>query len=341
MSSRKWFLVSIFSFVALSSIPALAIDQSDPVKSQPVEKLQSSTEIISTTLNLKTKPRVALALGGGGCKCMAEIGVLRVLDANKIPIDYIVGTSTGATIGAMYAAGISVDEIQRLYVDGIVQKAMIPGMIPRLIFFPAAQIKRDITRKGEAGITDGARFKTFLEKTLPAKFSDLKIPFSAVTTDLVSGYTFVYSGGNLPLAVQASNSLPPLYKPIPVDGKLLVDGALRALVPTRRARASGADLVIAVDVSPLIKEEKSQDFAVLKNVLLRVSDIGVMELNRRQDLETDILIQPETNGITIMTHDKALLEEAIKHGESAATQALPQIKQALQQHGIASTNSDL
>ena len=124
-----------------------------------------------------------------------EIGVLRVLDANKIPIDYIIGTSTGATIGAMYAAGISVDEIQRLYMDDIVQTAMIPRLAPR-IFFPVAQAERDITKKGDAGITNGAHFKTLLDKTLPAKFSDLKIPFSAVTTDLVTGKTFVFSGGN-------------------------------------------------------------------------------------------------------------------------------------------------
>ncbi len=323
MSSSNRLLIGIFPLVAFFSNPAI------------------SSETISTDLDLKTKPHVALALGGGGCKCTAEIGVLRVLDANKIPIDYIIGTSTGATIGAMYASGMSVDEIQKLYVDDTVQRAMIPRLAPRLIFFPIVQAERDITKKGEAGITNGARFKSYLNKTLPAKFSDLKIPFSAVTTDLVSGNTLVFSQGNLPIAVQASNSLPPMYEPLAIDGKVLVDGAIRANVPAKYARKAGAEVVIAVDVDPVIKDEDPKNFAILKDVLLRVSDIGLAELDKRESYEADVLIRPETNGIKLMTGDKKSLEEAIKNGESAATQALPQIMKALQQHGIANTNSAL
>ncbi len=320
----KWLLISIFLLIVFSQ----AI-------------LQSPAETISTALALKSKPHVALALGGGGTKCVSEIGVLRVLDANKIPIDYIIGTSTGATIGAMYAAGMSVDEIERAYMDDIVQKAMIPRLAPRLIFFPFAQAERDITKKGEAGITNGARFKAYLDKTLPAQFTDLKTPFSAVTTDLITGKTFVFSSGNLPIAVQASNCLPPMFEPLAIDGKMLVDGALRANVPAKQARAAGADLIIAVDVDPTIKEENPKKFAMLKDVLIRASDISVAELDMRQEGEADILIQPNTNGIKIMTGNKEALEEAIKNGESAATAALPKIMNALQRHGDANTNSSL
>ncbi len=296
--------------------------------------LQSPKETISTTLAFKTSPRVALALGGGGCKCAAEIGVIRVLEANKIPIDYIIGTSTGATIGSMYAAGISVDEIQRFYLDDIVQKAMIPRLAPRIIFYPLAQAERNITKKGEAGITNGAHFKALLNKTLPPKFSDLKIPFSAVTTDLVSGKTFVFSSGNLPIAVQASNCLPPMFEPLAVDDKVLVDGALRANVPAKWARDVGADFIIAVDVDPIIEKEDPKKFELLKNVLLRVSDIGVSELDLREGLEADVLIQPKTNGIRLMTGNKKYLEEAIKNGESAATAALPKIMDIMQDRGM-------
>lgn len=151
----------------------------------------------------------------------------------------------------------------------------------------------------------------------------------------------VFSGGDLPIAVQASNCLPPMYEPLAVDDKMLVDGALRANVPAKWARKTGADLIIAVDVDPIIQVENPKNFNRLKDVLLRVSDIGLSELDMREDSESDILIQPETNGIEIMTGNKKALEEAIKNGELAATQALPQIKQALQQHGIATTNSGL
>lgn len=154
MLNKKWMLVGILPWVTFSSVPALSLEQSDSAPSRSAGtqgSIQSSGEVISTALDLKTKPHVALALGGGGCKCAAEIGVLRVLDANKIPIDYIIGTSTGATIGAMYAAGMSVDQIQSLYVDDTVQRAMIPRLAPRLIFFPLAQAERDITKRGKQG----------------------------------------------------------------------------------------------------------------------------------------------------------------------------------------------
>jgi NTE family protein len=332
MSNKICLSVSILLWLVFSSVPALSAETQSTLQ---------STETISTVLVLKTKPRVGLALGGGGCKCAAEIGVLRILDANKIPIDYIIGTSTGATIGAMYAAGMTVDEIERLYVNDIVQRAMIPRLAPRLIFYPFVQAERDITKKGEAGITNGAHFKALLDKTLPPKFSDLKIPFSAVTTDLVTGKTFVFSRGNLPIAVQASNCLPPMYEPLAIDDKILVDGALRANVPAKWVRDAGADIVIAVDVDPLIKEQDPKNFAVLKHVLLRVSDIGLDELDRREGQEADVLIQPDTNGIRLMTGDKRYLVEAIKNGESAATAALPKIINALQQRGIANGSSNL
>jgi len=344
MPDIKWLLVAILTSVTLCSVPVLSANQLDSSESQSEEKevkLLSSAETISTTLDLKTKPRVALVLGGGGCKCVAQIGVLRVLGANKIPIDYIVGTSTGATIGAMYAAGMSVDEIQKFYVDDIVQRAMIPRLAPRLVMLPFVQAERDITDTGYAGVTNGAHFKAFLNKTLPANFSDLKIPFSAVTTDLITGKTFVFSKGNLPIAVQASNSLPPMYEPLAIDGKVLVDGAIRANVPAKWARDAGADVVIAVDVDPLIEVEDAKKFARLKDVLLRVSDIGLAELDMREELEADISIRPETNGIKIMTGNKKYLEEAITNGEQAASQALPKIMDALQQHGIANTSSAL
>ena len=278
-------------------------------------------------------------MGGGGCKCVAEIGVLRVLQANKIPIDYIIGTSTGATIGAMYAAGMSVDEIEKLYCDGIVQRAMIPRLGMHLIALPFAQIERDLTDKGYAGITSGNHFDKFLAKTLPSQFADLKIPFSTVSTDLLSGHTVVYSKGYLPIAVQASNSLPPMFKPIAIDDKLLVDGALRANVPAKWARNSGADIVIAVNVDPLIKTEDRKKFAYMKDLLLRVSDIGLAELDKREGGEADILIKPDTNGVEIMTDNKSLLEKTVKNGELAATQALPLIMNALEAHAIATTTN--
>jgi len=125
-----------------------------------------------------------------------------------------------------------------------------------------------------------------------------------------------------------------MFEPIAIDGKMLVDGALRANVPAKWAREAGADVVIAVDVDPLIKEENPQKFTRLKDVLVRASDIGLAELDMREELEADILIQPDTNGIKLMTGNKKYLEEAIKNGESAATQALPKIMNALQQRGI-------
>ena len=121
-----------------------------------------------------------------------------------------------------------------------------------------------------------------------------------------------------------------MFEPLAIDGKVLVDGALRANVPAKWAREAGADVVIAVDVDLIVKEEDPKKFVTLKNVLVRVSDIGVSELDMREGLEADVLIQPDTNGIKLMTGNKKYLEEAIKHGESAATAALPKIKDALQ-----------
>lgn len=289
----------------------------------------------------ESRPKIGLALSGGGARGAAHIGVLRVLEEHHIPIDYIAGTSMGALVGGFYASGMSTAELEEL-ITRIDWADAFDDKIPRKD--RSFRRKRDddlylvknkpgISRDGlkfPSGLIDGQKIDLLLKKyTLPVMtvrdFDALSIPYRAIATDIVTGETVVLDHGDLALAMRASMSIPALLAPREIDGRLLVDGGVSTNLPIDVVRRMGADVVIAVDISTPMstREELGSVLGItgqLSNILTRRNtDQQIASLT-----DEDIFIRPDLGDITTASFDHA--GEAIPAGVSAAEAALGELE---------------
>ncbi|MBS2001020.1 MAG: patatin-like phospholipase family protein [Candidatus Obscuribacterales bacterium] len=281
----------------------------------------------------KRRPTVALALGGGGARGGAHIGVLKVLKENNIPIDYIVGNSMGAIIGGFYAAGVPLDDIRRMIQDGSMRKAYTPmPLAPKVVL---AGLQKLWPFKGSnpyAGLFTGKSFRKYLTKKLPRpdmQVQDTKIPFSAVATNLVDGQAYRISDGPLAIAIQASSAISPLIKPVPIDDKIYIDGGVRANLPASAARDTGADIVIAVLVDEPMQQIPARKFKSYKGIASRMADIVLAIADERQLQFADVVINPDVTTIPVLTKKTFYAKKAELSGELAARKALPAILEDL------------
>ena len=253
------------------SDPASKPPTSGKVITSPMQKEQAATEAVKikdhdgsapevpTKAEVK-RPTVAIALGGGGARGAAHIGVLKVLKENNIPVDYIVGNSMGSIVGGLYSAGVPLDQIETMLEDGSLRKSYTPFFIPpKILISPIEKLGHPFGSKNPyAGLFSGKTFQKYLSSKLPKpdmSVNETKIPFSAVATNLVDGQAYRISDGTtLATAIHASSAISPLLKPVPIGDKVYVDGGVRANLPASSARETGADIVIAVLVDePLQK----------------------------------------------------------------------------------------
>jgi NTE family protein len=274
-------------------------------------------------------PRLVLAFSGGGCKSAAQIGVLRSLEKHHIPIDAIVATSMGATIGALYCSGMSVDDIEKLFIEKELQKSILSKVIVNAVISPIKPIAHMFMGKPYAGMSSGKGYYRFLEKNLPATFAELKTPFAAVVTNITDGQTCVLADGDLPRAVLASNAVPTLIRPVMIKGKLYVDGGLRANLPVNVAQSLTTGLIVSVLVDSAIKPEQNKKFTSKNNLVMRVADIVMASSDRQQAKNTDLLIYPDVDFVPGLTQDPVLLKRGILAGEKAADIMAPKIEAAL------------
>jgi NTE family protein len=240
----------------------------------------------------------------------------------------------GATIGALYCAGKSPDEIEDLFLNGSITKAMNPHLLLQsglnMAVAPITKISQLVRHKPYAGITSSGAFKRKLEKELPESFSELRIPFAAVATDLTHGRTAVLSSGELPRALLASNAFPRVVRPVQIGSAVYADGGVKANLPARIAQNEmGADVVIAVPVDNSIKPIKNSKLTSMNKLVGRISDIMIAALDAQQSKSSDILIYPDMDDIPLLTHNKRLLKEGIAKGEEATDKALPSIEQRI------------
>lgn len=255
------------------------------------------------------RPRVGLALSGGVARGNAHIGVLRVLEENHIPIDYIAGTSAGSLVAAAYAAGMTIDEIAEI------------GRKMRW---------RDVGRVtlSRLGVQSNARMEEFVRALIPVKrFEDLRIPLAVVATDLKSGAAVILTEGDVPFAVRASCALPGWYVPVTDEhGRQLVDGGLVANIPTAAARILGADLVIAVDVNSegakFIGPPHSIIGVLLQSIMVVQRTAAIHQLH-----DADIVISPKTGHIR--WDEMGRVDDLIALGEQAARSTIERIKRLL------------
>ncbi len=283
------------------------------------------------------RPKVGLALSGGGARGAAHIGVLQQLEAHNIPVDCIAGTSMGAVVGGLYAAGFSADEIEVLFRElewssGFRDKPQRGDLTYRR--------KQDDRRylvdfdlgfhNGEfhlpRGLLEGQNLNVVL-KALTARagniqqFDELAVPYRAVAADLETGESVVIGTGDLANAIHASMAIPGVYAPVELNDRLLVDGGVADNLPVQVVRDLCADIVIAVDVSsPLLTRNE------LGSVVDVIDQLSTILTRRNSDQsiqllgEGDLLIRPELSDILASDFNK--ITEGIARGRAAA-QAMP------------------
>ena len=287
------------------------------------------------------KPGVVLVLSGGGTRGISHIGVLKVLEELRVPISAIVGTSMGSIIGGLYACGYSSQELHKLVVESNFLDLLSdrahrervdtgdnrpPGGINSLF---QIQFDKDHDRIGPMGGMAAVGLFNYLNQITATRasgpsFNDLPIPFAAVATDLETGQAVVLRRGNLAAALRSSMSIPGLFDPWTMEGKLLVDGGLVANLPVSIAR----DLfpghpILAVNLSPGDITKKRKDFRSVGDVIAQSLNIITAPGIRDEAARADLVITPNLEGFGIL--DSSGYDRIVEVGETAARGMTTQI----------------
>ena len=255
---------------------------------------------------IAAKPKVGLALGGGAARGFAHIGVIKVLESHGIVADLVVGTSAGAVVGSLYAAGHDAFSMQK-----------IAQQLDEKIF-------ADWTLGGR-GLLKGEALQDFVNQHLGRRpLEKLNKPFATVATDLNSGERVVFRTGDTGMAVRASAAVPGVFQPTQFRGRSYVDGGLTSPVPVQAAREMGADIVIAVDISD---RPEGQPVDSLTAILWQTTTImgGIIGANELKG--ADVVIRPKLR--YVKSWDFTARHDAVLEGERAAQAALPAIRQKL------------
>lgn len=314
---------------------------------------------ISPAPAAKPRPKVALVLSGGGARGFAHIGVLRVLQELRVPVDFVVGTSMGSVVGGAYAAGSPVDQLEQL-VRRTDWNAVIADRPPRDelayrrreedLLLPS-RIEFGAFRDGltlPPAAAGNEALELALTRALPAGTRDkpvskLQLPFRSVASDLVTGELVELNETPLFLAMRASLAVPGVFAPVRVDGHLVVDGGLVRNLPVDVARAMGADIVIAVNVGTPLASEKSLGSAVgVAQQMLQILTEQNVQRSLKELKPGDILIAPDLAGVGFLDferHDKAM-QAGVTAARAASEQlvklALPEAQYtAYEQHRVA------
>jgi NTE family protein len=287
------------------------------------------------------RPKIGLVLGGGGAKGAAHIGVLKVLEEQKIPVDYIAGTSMGAIVAALYASGLTAGELEKV-ITAIDWKDVFSGDPDRRdIDYRRKQEDFDHLTKLSVGIKNGkvvlpkglikdqkvnVLFETLMLHTSGIDdFDNLPIPYRAVAADLETGEMVVLKGGRLADAARASMSVPGAFPPIEINGRLLIDGGIVRNVPIDIVREMGADIIICVDVDKPMATRKELGGSL--SILNQMIDI-MMKKNVKDQVKTlgpqDVYINPELGELGSGDFDKAA--EIARLGEKAAREKIDSLK---------------
>lgn len=277
----------------------------------------------------------ALTLAGGGARGAAHIGVLKVLEREGLRPAFVSGSSIGAVIGSLYCAGVPVAEIEKLMLSGKVRKAFmpIPIKIQAIWSVPRDICLRLLQRKPQVGLYSGRSISKFIDKNIPPsvrRMEDMIIPFAVIATNILDTRATWIAHGDVGEAVRASASIPYVYKPVLLDGKALVDGGMRANLPTEAARASGAPVVVAVKLHSSLESKPASDFRSILKFSDRIMSIMMAEIESKNMNDADVLIEPNIDDFKLYSFDRDILESAIEAGEKAAQKVLPQLRVALQ-----------
>ena len=283
----------------------------------------------------KTRPKVGLVLGGGGAKGAAAIGILKELEREKIPVDYIAGTSIGAIIGGLYAQGYRADDLEKLFrsqnwlalladrdttLVGKVYKEE-DGVI-YLFGFPVRR-KADADNNTGFWMLHGDHVYNFLDSLVsrsPVQRGTVKqaIPFSCVAFDIRRQQEIVLDTGSLARNMRASMAIPGAFKPVQIDTLMLVDGGMGNNLPVDVVRKMGADIVIAIDLQQRKRDDYRSPFGFLKGLggildwLAERPDIKKYNVNRTK---ADLYINPDLGSYGVTDFNAKAIKAILKIGE--------------------------
>lgn len=301
-----------------------------------MNSIQLSFKIRQESCDMREKHiKVALALGGGGVRGLAHIGIIKALQKD-IDIDIIAGTSMGAMVGAQYALNPDINSIERKML-GILDRKVVRDIekvissnspedekkmiieslfsfVKQMLLFNLRAVKRWVFSAKEI-------LWIFEELGIEGDFKKLKIPFCCTSADLRTGDEIIFSSGNLKEAVMASVSLPGVFPPVRLGKRLLVDGGIIGSVPVDAARLMGADVVIAVGVEAQVDYNKKLGNGL--DIMFQADAIRAWKLSDIRIRNADIVIYPDVAGISWASFSKA--PECIKAGEKAALEMKDQI----------------
>ena len=301
----------------------------------PCALAQSTPAPIPTALH---RPRIGLVLSGGGARGLAHVGVLKVLEREHIPIDVIAGTSMGAIIGGLYAAGMSASELEAVLLK-VDWDALFASRVVRQELsqrrkeedFEISPVIEIGMRDGELRVPLGALSGRGLESLLRRhtllvrdvhRFDDLPIPFRAVATDMENGQAVVLSEGDLALALRSSMSVPGVFSPTEVNGRILGDGGLVDNLPVGVARAMGADVVIVVNIgTPLSNRDALHSVGGLTAQMVNILTDQNVQRSLASLTSTDVLIAPDLGTLTAADFSQA--REFLMRGERGAAPHSP------------------
>jgi NTE family protein len=309
--------------------------------------VQSGTTCAQDTPNGTTdapivrRPVIGLALSGGGALGLAEIGVIKWMEENHIPVDRVAGTSMGSIIGSMYASGMSPAEIQAFAEKIDWDAAFLPEPGYTELSYRRKQDRRDFLVAAPLGLKHGLRGpnglnsgqaagllldRIAIQQSRVANFDELPIPFRCVATDMQSGEAVVLHDGFLADAVRASMAIPGLFTPVELKGQVLADGGMVQNIPVETAHDMGADAVIAVELH--YPPEDVAQLGTLAGVLSRAIDVMIIQNEHRSLALAQAKVRVEMQGFSIADYKR--VRELVELGyKAAATQSADLVKYAI------------
>lgn len=342
--SRMWRWLLVTAFIPLACVYAQEPDSlaASSLTSSPPPSLVSHVPAGFLQTEAIARPRIGLALSGGGARGLAHIGVLQVLEEEGIPVDHICGTSMGAIVGGMRAMGYSPDEMERI-VRGLEWSNLFSDAPSRRNLFLAQKENSQqelLTirfRDGRPYIPDAfvngqTLYQTLLRISMQAplharggRFVNLEVPLSMVLTDLNSGERVLLDQGDVTLAMRGAMAVPIVFRPLAFQGKLLVDGGAVENIPVRATREAGVDFVIAVDAAtPDVATTENDELWEIANQVTTLMTVTNDSISRSF---ADILITPEIRNVGNTDFDQVI--RIIEAGRRGAREKLPEIRQLL------------
>ncbi|TXI45553.1 MAG: patatin-like phospholipase family protein [Lysobacter sp.] len=270
---------------------------------QPTKPTPPPPTVKPTTPSKPVKIKIGLALGGGAAKGFAHIGVIKMLEANGFKPEVVSGTSAGSVVGALYASGMDVFQMQK-----------------NAVALDEASI-RDVGLFG-GGLVKGQKLQDYVNSMVGGRtLEKMKLPFAAVATTLQDGKRIVFTRGNTGQAVRASCSIPGVFEPVKIGQFHYIDGGVVSPVPVDAARQLGAEFVIAVDISSKAAGRTPESLlgVVNQSIMIMGQKLGEQEMTR-----ADVIIRPSVNDIGAADFEQR--GTAILEGERAALAAMPQIR---------------